>query len=423
MTASIQHFFNPFLAVGKRTLDTVLSVKDEEGGQAEQPVAVTKAIGFLMDTSGSMNEGGKDEQARRALIAAIDAIPSDTAFFVTVFNSDARTIFIADKASETQKEKAKTAVRNIVIGGGTCMSEGLTACRAAVERLGADVSGVYMLTDGENDSDDAKKLSRQIEACKGVFQCDCRGVGTNWRAAQVRQVADGLMGVADAVADPSRLSDDIQGFLTRMGGKTSANAKLVLTLPKVVKLVMFKQVSPQIVDLTRSLTVVDEKTLSIDIGALGAESMDFQLNFELPERNAGEQILACKAAVVVGKDTVASPPVVVGWSQDENMTTRINKEVAHYSGQAELAQSIQQGLEAKASGNLDVATRLLGRAAQIAAQTGNDEVTRRLKKVIDIDDAEKGTVRIKRADTGSLMELEMGATRTVRRQRTSEVTQ
>ena len=105
----------------------------------------------------------------------------------------------------------------------------------------------------------------------------------------------------------------------------------------------------------------------------------------------------------------------VQWSENNALTARISKEVAHYTGQKELADSIQEGLEAKAQGDEDKATRLLGRAAQLAAQSGNEEVTRRLKKVVDLVDAGTGTVRLRKADKAAEMELELGGTRTVRR--------
>jgi hypothetical protein len=65
--------------------------------------------------------------------------------------------------------------------------------------------------------------------------------------------------------------------------------------------------------------------------------------------------------------------------------------VARYTGQAELAAAIQDGLAAKAAGDEDGATRKLGRAVQIAASTGDEEMTSRLKKVVEIDNAEAGT--------------------------------
>ena len=80
-----------------------------------------------------------------------------------------------------------------------------------------------------------------------------------------------------------------------------------------------------------------------------------------------------------------------------------------------MADSIQEGLEAKAKGDEDKATRLLGRAAKLAQESGNEEVTRRLKKVVDVIDADAGTVRLKKSDKAADMELELGGTRTVRR--------
>jgi len=94
---------------------------------------------------------------------------------------------------------------------------------------------------------------------------------------------------------------------------------------------------------------------------------------------------------------------------------RINPEVAHYTGQTELAEAIQEGLAAKAAGDEDTATTKLGRAVALAAQTGNEEATTRLRKVVDIDDEETGTVRLKRSiDKADEMALDTASTKTTR---------
>lgn len=90
--------------------------------------------------------------------------------------------------------------------------------------------------------------------------------------------------------------------------------------------------------------------------------------------------------------------------------------MAHYTGQEEIADAIREGLDAKSRGDIDRATVLLGKAAKLAIQTGNDEVTSRLKKVVDVIDAANGTVRLKSgANKGADLELDMGGTHTVRR--------
>ena len=103
------------------------------------------------------------------------------------------------------------------------------------------------------------------------------------------------------------------------------------------------------------------------------------------------------------------------WSDDSTLTTRINPAVAHYTGQAELADAIQEGLAAKAAGDDATATLKLGRAAKLAAETGNEEATNKLKRVVDIDDADTGTVRLKR-DVSKLdeMALDTSSTKTTR---------
>ena len=52
---------------------------------------------------------------------------------------------------------------------------------------------------------------------------------------------------------------------------------------------------------------------------------------------------------------------------------------------------------------------------QLAAETGNEEATSRLRRVVEIDDEEKGTVRLKRnADKLDEMALDTASTKTTR---------
>jgi hypothetical protein len=131
-------------------------------------------------------------------------------------------------------------------------------------------------------------------------------------------------------------------------------------------------------------------------------------------------MMACRPKVVYiqdGAEVVSEGQrIVATWTSDAALSTKIDPNVAHYTGQEELASAIREGLEAKARGNVDQATVLLGKAAKIAIQTGNDEVTARLKKVVDVIDSDTGTVRLKSGENkGAELELDMGGTRTVRR--------
>ena len=57
----------------------------------------------------------------------------------------------------------------------------------------------------------------------------------------------------------------------------------------------------------------------------------------------------------------------------------------------------------------------LGRAVQLASATGNEEATSRLRKVVEVDDAATGTVRLKRGvDKLDEMALDTASTKTTR---------
>jgi hypothetical protein len=130
-------------------------------------------------------------------------------------------------------------------------------------------------------------------------------------------------------------------------------------------------------------------------------------------------VLAGRASLVYSSHGVenkaAEARILAIWTDDEGKSTRIDRVVAHYTGQAELAQSIQEGLEAQAHGDTDKATALLGKAVKIANDSGNEATAKLLRRVVDVEDAEKGTVRLKQAVAREdSMALETRSTKTAR---------
>lgn len=126
-------------------------------------------------------------------------------------------------------------------------------------------------------------------------------------------------------------------------------------------------------------------------------------------------MLAARVSLVVGADVLGQGLVRAVWTDDEALSTRINSQVAHYTGQAELAQAIQDGLEARKRGDEDTATARLGRAVALAAQSGNEDTAKLLAKVVDVVDEATGTVRLKKkVDAADEMALDSRSTKTVR---------
>jgi hypothetical protein len=317
---------------------------------------------------------------------------------------------------ERTRRQAKAAVGSFWADGGTAMGTWLTLAT----RLFASVPGLaqkhaILLTDGINQHETPQELSNALERARGQFQCDCRGVGSDWQVAEVRRIATTLMGSVDLIARPEDMARDFEDIMKQSMGRGVADATLRVWAPQGAQVLFVRQVAPTVEDLSPRRHEVNALTGGYPTGSWGDESRDFHVAVRLPAKSVGQEQLASRVQLVVRDQVVAQGLVKALWSNDDTLTARIDPAVAHYTGQAELADAIQDGLAAKAAGNSDVATAKLGRAVQLAAETGNDEATSRLRKIVDIDDAGTGTVRLRR-DVSKLdeMALDTASTKTTR---------
>jgi hypothetical protein len=181
-----------------------------------------------------------------------------------------------------------------------------------------------------------------------------------------------------------------------------------------------KEVSPEIVDLTARARQPKPQIREYPTGSWGKnESRDFHFCIEVKPGNVGDEMLAGRASLVYWKDGVETKAtearILALWTDDDAKSTKIDRMVAHYTGQADLATSIQEGLDARAHGDVDKATALLGKAVRIAHESGNESTAKLLRTVVDIDDASTGTVRLKRSIAKEdEMTLETRSTKTSR---------
>ncbi|HZG89975.1 MAG TPA: hypothetical protein VEZ42_07145, partial [Pseudonocardia sp.] len=131
----------------------------------------------------------------------------------------------------------------------------------------------------------------------------------------------------------------------------------------------------------------------------------------------GAQMLAARVSLVRAgsTDVLGEGRVTATWTDDTALSTRISRQVAHFTGQAELAEAIQDGLAARRAGDERTATARLGRAVALAAESGNDDTARLLERVVEVVDAPSGTVRLRAGvDKADEMTLDTRSTKTVR---------
>jgi hypothetical protein len=417
-------FQNPYLPQGAKEVNAIMTIttSGNDGGTIATPMNGQRLFGIICDTSGSMG-GAKMIAAKDAIVKLIDLLPTDAAFFIVTGSSRAKLLVPVVNAVPENKMRAISQVKEISANGGTLMSTWLHTALGEFSKMPTAICQALLLTDGQNDLSDEQDLTRVLDASEGMFQCDCRGVGTDWRVSELQKIAAKLLGTTDIIASPDRIADDFQEILTKAMGKTVSDVSLRLWTPVGAKVLFCKQVSPEIVDVTSRAKVVSERIVEYPTGAWGShESRDYHFCIQINPGNVGDEMLAGRASLITqahGVETkITEAKILATWTEDEAKTAKIDRRVAHYTGQAELAQSIQEGLEARAQGNIEVATVKLGKAVKLAHDSGNEATAKLLRSVVDVEDAAAGTVRIKRtvAKEDEMM-LETRSTKTARIQK------
>jgi hypothetical protein len=412
---------NEYLAEGASEVNAIVTVKATGGdGGAAPNAGVEAAAVVLLDCSGSMAQPRtKIHAAREATAHAIDCLRDGVWFAVVRGSEVAQMVFPADgrlvQASPQSRAEAKSAVAQLHAAGGTAIGQWLLAAAALFDTRPQAIHHSILLTDGRDETESHGDLMAALAGCEGRFQCDCRGVGTNWVVSELRAIASALLGTVDIIPDPAGLEADFRSMIDAAMGKAVAEVVVRVWTPQGARVKFVKQVAPTIEDLTGKATEVNPLTADYPTGAWGDESRDYHLCIEVPPAEVGAEMLAGRISLVVGGEVQSQALVKAVWTDDAALSTKINHAVAHYTGQAELAEAIQQGLEARKAGDEATATSRLGRAVQLAAKSGNDATTHLLARVVEVEDAETGTVRLKRSvDEADEMALDTRSTKTTR---------
>jgi hypothetical protein len=418
---TVDIYQNEHIPEGGREVNAVITVTSPDTVTAAPAQGAGNAEIIIVDRSGSMGAPqAKIAEARRATAAAIDVIRDGVAFAVIAGSERAQPVFPPDGtmavASFATREQAKQAVAQLRAGGGTAIGQWLRLAHQIFSTQPAGLRHAILLTDGKNQHETPPQLAAAIAQCEGFFSCDCRGVGTDWEVAELRRVSEALLGTVDIVRDPAGLAADFAAMMENAMGKQVADVALRVWTPQHATLRFVKQVAPTVEDLTARRTPTGPQAGDYPTGAWGGgESRDYHVCVDVTPAAVGDEMLAARVTLLAGPEALGQGLIRAIWTDDEALSTRINSHVAHYTGQAELAQVIQEGLEARKDGDEERATAKLGRAVKLAQQSGNADTARLLEKVVDVVDAATGTVRLRpKVDDGDEMALDTRSTKTVR---------
>lgn len=411
---------NEYLAEGSTDVHAVVSVTCSGAGTAGTGDSGDVAEVVIIDTSGSMDmPPTKIAAARRAAKVAVGEIVDGTWFAILAGHSQAQMIYPPQpgmaRMDADRREAALVAIAKVRSGGATAIGSWIRAASELFTQTPSAQRHAILLTDGRIEGESPAALPDALRAAAGVFQCDCRGIGEDWKVDELRSIADALLGTVDIVADPDDLEADFESMMRTAMSRGVADARLRVWAPQGSEVLFVRQVAPTVEELLAKATAVSPLVREMPTGAWADETRDYHVAVRVPVAPVGNERLAARVEVVVGDHVAAKALVRAVWSTDANLTTRVDRAVAHYTGQERLADAIQQGLQARAAGDDRTATTLLGEAARLAHEGGNEDTARLLSKVVDVVDAEKGTVRL-RGDVAKTdeMALDTRSTKTTR---------
>ncbi|MGH3249700.1 MAG: hypothetical protein ACRDOI_26340, partial [Trebonia sp.] len=323
-------------------------------------------------------------------------------------------------AGERTRAAAKSALRRLRASCGTAIGQWLRLAHQVFSSCPATLRHAILLTDGKNQHETPDELAAAISLCEGFFGCDCRGVGTDWEVAELRKISTALLGSVDIVVDPAGLAADFEALMRGAMSKRLPDVLLRVWTPQQAALKFVKQVAPAIDDLTGRRLASGAQAGDYPTGAWApGESRDYHVAVTVNPAVPGQEMLAARVSLVAsspeGQQVLGQGLIRVTWTSDEALSTRINARVAGYTGQAELASAIADGLEASARGDEELATARLGRAVALAHQAGNEETAKLLAGMVEVVDEPTGTIRLKKkVDAGLVMALDSRSTKTVR---------
>ena len=162
--------------------------------------------------------------------------------------------------------------------------------------------------------------------------------------------------------------------------KAEADVRLRLWLPRGARSSTSSRCRPTIEDLAVRGVRLDDRTIDFPTGAWGDETRDYHLCIVVPPRATGEEMLAGRVSLIVderGRGDLAREGGVDG-RRGHVQPHQPSRRPLHGAGRA--GSGHRRGTGREGAGDERAATIGLGRAAQLAAESGHDGTLRLLSR-------------------------------------------
>ncbi|MFI1679068.1 VWA domain-containing protein [Streptomyces sp. NPDC020607] len=395
--------------------------RDPTAGHAADAAAGARlAEVLLIDHSSSMvMPPSRLAAARAAAVSALARIP-DGSLFALVAGGD-RTAMIYPRrpglavAHAESRAAAEAALHDCTPGGGTAMGTWLERARQLFRELPAAGGGGWvrhalLLTDGKNEPgyETRAELQERVERCARAFACDVVGIGDAWETEELLLIARALGGRTRAVADLTRLPDELASLTGRAAGRDVTGLRLRLYHRAGVRPHSFEQVhptrvalAPDRVDLSGVGTGAGGPVEEYDLGPCGTETRAYLLCVGAPYDPAqlGKELLLTEVELDAESPAPlrlpAPQPVLMRWTDDPDLYSRLDPQVAHYRQEEELHRTFEEACAELKSGRRAAAETLFGTAWRLAAETGDAAMQEHLRRLVRVRDSAGGAVELR----------------------------
>jgi hypothetical protein len=333
---------------------------------------------LIMDRSRSMMSENKIHEAHRAACAAIDALPDGVLLGIIAGNRAAAPVFPPSGGLAVIDARTKAAAKRRVMSlrpeGGTEIGRWLVAANElfAAGPAAGFVRHAVLYTDGKNEHETPAALDAALSACADRFVCDVRGVGGDWRYAELRHIAEMLHGDATAVLRIADLAEDFTQLMRRVQRLVVPRAYLRIQPRGSFRIDSIAQTYPVRVDLARHQQPAGAAAVDVPLGPWEQQARRYQLSlsFDPATLPAEEEVRAARIELLTEiadgtRERRASAALVVCRHATPDFQTLVPESLTRVEQERELSLAMQacadawlHGRAAEADDELDLAVRL-----------------------------------------------------------------
>lgn len=402
--------------------DALVTVRTRPAGEAAPRIPTAEIL--IMDRSLSMAGGGKLDEAKRAMWAAIDTLRDGTWLAIVAGHHQAEVIFPSDgglvRVDAAVKKAAKARVAGQLPEGGTAIGQWL----ALADRLFAKASSpgtvrhAVLYTDGKDEHETPEQLGAVLSACTDRFVCDARGLGEDWNYAELLRITEALHGNAEAVVTISDLTEDFTRLMRHAQSLVVARAYLGLRINERFRLDFVRQTRPVEAELTGRRH--DDGEIHVPLGSWSPEEArqyQVSLRFDPETLTADEKLRAARITLRAETADGTREPcsetrsMVVRRRSAAGIVIPPSASLTRVENERELGMAMRACADARQRGDLERADRELRIAVGLAEDLRDTDRLRLLRSVSET--GPDGRLRVRRdASRGQMQRLGLESTRT-----------